>query len=143
MIVVWLPQRGSTDGFRTSKNIDGTVYEYILNGSQIVGLKSNDRLILYIYDETGAPIGLRYRETSYAAGVFDTYFFEKNLQGDIVAVYNSAGTKIGTYAYDACGACRKTQITSGVEITDSNNIGILNPFRYRSYYYDTNTKRFV
>ena len=53
------------DGIRTSKNIDGTVYEYILNGSQIIGLKSDDRLILYIYDETGAPVGIRYRTSAY------------------------------------------------------------------------------
>ena len=42
------------------------------------------------------------------------------------------------YKYDAWGKC-KVLNTSGVEITDSNNIGILNPFRYRSYYYDTET----
>ncbi len=27
----------------------------------------------------------------------------------------------------------------GIEITDSNNIGIINPFRYRGYYYDNET----
>ena len=43
------------------------------------------------------------------------------------------------YNYDAWGNC-KVLNANGVEITDSNNIGILNPFRYRSYYYDTETK---
>ena len=42
------------------------------------------------------------------------------------------------YKYDAWGNC-KILTASGVEITDSNNIGVLNPFRYRSYYYDTET----
>ena len=40
------------------------------------------------------------------------------------------------YRYDAWGNC-KVLNADGSEIADSNHIGILNPFRYRSYYYDT------
>ena len=43
------------------------------------------------------------------------------------------------YSYDAWGNC-KVLNASGAEITDANHIGNLNPFRYRSYYYDTETK---
>ncbi len=32
---------------------------------------------------------------------FDTYYFEKNLQGDIIAVYNESGTRLVSYTYDA------------------------------------------
>ena len=45
-----------------------------------------NNLILYLYEADGSPIGMQYRNTSYAEDVFDTYWFEKNLQGDIVAV---------------------------------------------------------
>ena len=45
------------------------------------------------------------------------------------------GSVVVKYNYDAWGNC-KVLNANGVEITDSNNIGILNPFRYRSYYYD-------
>jgi uncharacterized protein RhaS with RHS repeats len=38
-----------------------------------------------------------------SAGTFEYYIFEKNLQGDIVAVYNSNGTKLVSYTYDAWG----------------------------------------
>ena len=44
---------------------------------------------MYLYDDAGAPIGMKYRTPSYANGVFDCYFFEKNMQGDIIAVYNT------------------------------------------------------
>ena len=44
-----------------------------------------------IYDETGSPIGMQYRTSSYAQGVFDTYYFEKNLHGDILYVYDASG----------------------------------------------------
>ena len=39
--------------------------------------------------------------SSYAEGVFDYYFFEKNLQGDIIAIYRTDGAKLVTYYYDA------------------------------------------
>ncbi len=42
------------------------------------------------------------------------------------------------YKYDAWGNC-KVLGANGVEITDTNHIGILNPFKYRSYYFDTET----
>jgi hypothetical protein len=54
-----------------------------------------------VYDEAGSPIGLKYRNNTYASGVYDSFFFEKNLQGDVIAVYDSTGTKIGSYTYDA------------------------------------------
>ena len=42
------------------------------------------------------------------------------------------------YKYDAWGMC-KVLNAEGFEITDNNHLGILNPFRYRSYYLDTET----
>ena len=53
--------------------------------------------MFYLYDETGSPIGIKYRTPSYPANEFDYYFFEKNLQGDIIAIYNEDSTKIGSY----------------------------------------------
>ena len=62
-------------------------------------------LLYYLYDENGAPIGLQYRTSNYASGVFDFFFFDKNLQGDIIGIYASDGYKICTYTYDAWGIC--------------------------------------
>ena len=90
---------------------------------------------LYLYDESGAPIGLQYRTKSYAANVFDTFYFEKNLQGDIIAVYNASGDKIGSYTYDAWGVCTAS-VVSGNTVLEKNVVRTLNPFRYRGYYYD-------
>ena len=64
--------------------------------------------------------------------MFDGYFFEKNLQGDVVGIWNQNGTKVVTYTYDAWG-----NIT--VSGTGASTIGAINPIRYRSYYYDTET----
>ena len=63
------------------------------------------------YDENGAPIGLQYRNKTYGTYTFDTYYFEKNLQGDIIAIYTENGTKIGSYTYDAWGNCTSSYAT--------------------------------
>ncbi len=53
-----------------------------------------------------------------------------NLQGDVIALINSAGTKVVEYTYDAWG---KPSIKTG---TLAPTLGTLNPFRYRGYVYD-------
>ena len=64
-------------------------------------------------------------------------YFE-DTQSNIVALLDNTGAVVVKYKYDAWGN-GKVLNASGTEITDTNNIGILNPFRYRSYYYDTET----
>ncbi|MBE6601040.1 MAG: RHS repeat-associated core domain-containing protein [Ruminococcaceae bacterium] len=128
------------EGIRTYKEQDGIDHEYILDGSRIIGewIYNRTILILYIYDEVGSPIGMKMRTASQTKGVFDEYFFEKNLQGDIVAVYNSEGEKIGTYTYDAWGNCTVTTTSTNIA-AESNVVRTYNPFRYRGYYYDVET----
>ena len=92
----------------------------------------------YLYDETGAPIGMQYRTSNYASQMFDAYFFEKNVQGDIIGVYNSTEKKIGTYKYDAWGNCT-FMIRSNINSLENLIVSRYNPFRYRGYYYDVET----
>ena len=63
----------------------------------------------------------------------DTYLYEKNIQGDVVAVYEYDGDLVVRYAYNARG---KILSVTG---TAANTIGRYNPFRYRGYYYDNET----
>ena len=142
----------NADGIRTSKTVNGVETKYYLNGSQIVAEVNPNYSIMYIYDAEGSPIGMQYRASSYAENVFDYYFFEKNLQGDIVAVYGSNGTKYVEYSYDAWGNFTTTYYNGGASTGAAKN-----PFTYRGYYYDAdlnlyylnsryydqNTRRFV
>ncbi len=60
------------------------------------------------------------------------YFFGKNLQGDITEIYDAEfGQCVGKYVYDAWGNC--------TIVLDTNGVASANPFRYRGYYYDTET----
>ena len=101
--------------------------------SQIVAEQWSDKLLVYLYDSTGMPIGMMYRTTSYAVDQWDVFWFEKNLQGDIVAVYNESGTKVVTYNYSDAWGNHSVSYTNGGGSTAVQ----YNPFRYRGYYYDT------
>ena len=123
------------EGIRISKTVSGTKHVYRLSGTQIQTEEWGNNLLIYLYDADGSPIGMQYRNDTMSAGTFYTFWFEKNMQGDIVAVYNSSGTKCVSYVYDAWGNVTQTIHNS----TGSNAKASLNPFRYRGYYYDTDT----
>ena len=111
-------------------------YEYILDGTRIVAeVINSDEVFIYLYDENGSPIGMKWRYSDYAEDEYDTYWFEKNLQGDVVAVYNNSGVKLASYVYDAWGNCTTTYHNGG----EDDWIVPTNPFRYRGYYYDLET----
>ena len=120
------------EGIRTSKTVNGVTHKYYLNGSNIIAEVTDSYTIVYIYDENGTPLGMQYREPTYAEGVWDVFWYEKNLQGDIVAVYNASGTKLVAYTYDAWGNHTVTYYNGGTATA-----AIKNPFRYRGYYYDS------
>ena len=120
------------EGIRTSKTVNGVVHTYHLAGSRIIAEEWGNNLIIYLYDADGSPIGMQYRKSTDAIGTFETYWFEKNLQGDIIAVYNEGGTKLVSYTYDAWGNVTTTYYNSG-----ASTAAQYNPFRYRGYYYDT------
>ena len=120
------------EGIRTSKTVNGEAHRYILNGDQIVSEQWGQHLVLYIYDADGTPIGMQYHHNSHFHRQYDVYWFEKNLQGDVVAVYDEDGDKLISYAYDAWGNFTTTYHNG---CTASHNAN-LNPFRYRGYYYD-------
>ena len=78
------------------------------------------------------PIGMHYRTSSYSSGKWDVYWFERNLHGDVVAIYNNSNTKLASYLYDAWGNHTVTYHNGGGSLTAIVN----NPIRYRGYYYD-------
>ena len=121
------------NGIRTSKTANNVKHSYYLNGSLIVAEQWSDKLIVYLYDSTGMPIGMMYRTTSYAVDQWDVFWFEKNLQGDVVAIYSSNGIKVATYTYNDAWGNHTVSYSNGGVSTGA----YYNPFRYRGYYYDT------
>ena len=111
-------------GRRLTKN--NLVYTYDGNGKLI--RQSNG--LEFFYDHTGVA-GMKYNDA--------TYIYRKDVQGNIIALLDSNGRIVVKYAYDAWGY-HTVYDSNGNINTDKNFIGNINPFRYRSYYYDTETK---
>ena len=62
------------------------------------------------------------------------YYYIYNVQGDVIALADASTGKLAvTYTYDAWGK------VLSVNDTTANSVGTQNPFRYRGYYYDTET----
>ena len=114
------------DGIRSSKTVNGTKTEYLLNGTQILAQKTGSDVMWFFYDSTGTRIGVQQGNV--------TAYYMYNLQGDVVGLADAAtGKIIAKYLYDAWGKC------VSVENADGYTIGTANPFRYRGYYYDNDT----
>ena len=114
------------DGIRSSKTVNGTKTEYLLNGTQILAQKTGSDVMWFFYDSTGTRIGVQQGNV--------TAYYMYNLQGDVVGLADAAtGKIIAKHLYDAWGKC------VSVENADGYTIGTANPFRYRGYYYDNET----
>ena len=93
--------------------------EYWIEGTE-------EKYIYYYYDESGIS-GISYCGTE--------FYFHKNIFGDVVAIYDKNKDLQATYDYDAWGNHTVTNATD-------DNIGDVNPIRYRGYYYDVETQLF-
>ncbi len=119
------------NGIRTSKTINGITTYYIVDENNNVVKQYNSEnnvetnVIEFVYDNDGAPIYIVYNGA--------VYYYEKNLQGDIVAILDSDRNTVVQYTYDIWGKLL------GISGTLADTLGISNPLRYRGYYYDTET----
>ena len=116
-----------SEGIRTSKTVGSTTTKYLLNGTQILAQKTGSTTLSFFYDQQGNRVGM-------ADGKNNFYYYIYNVQGDVIALADaSTGKLVVTYTYDAWGKLVK------LEDTTANSVGTQNPFRYRGYYYDTET----
>ena len=77
----------------------------------------------------GNIIGLNYNDTQ--------YYYIRNGQNDVIGILDSNLNQVVSYEYDSWGNTISIKDANGNTITSSSNIGIINPYRYRSYRYDT------
>ncbi|MCL2341969.1 MAG: RHS repeat-associated core domain-containing protein [Firmicutes bacterium] len=60
-------------------------------------------------------------------------------QGDVIGILDSNLTQVVWYTYDSWGNVVSIKDSNGNVITDQNNIGNINPYRYRGYRLDKET----
>ena len=97
-------------------NNEDTAFLYLYNGlgalASVTDTATQEK-ISYVYDTVGRPSEIR------------------PVNGDIIAILNTSGEVVVTYEYDPWGNILST---SG---SLASTLGADNPFRYRGYYYDT------
>ena len=134
----------NSNGIRTSKTANGTTTKYYLSGSKILRQEdSSGNCIDFIYG-AGGVVGFRFNDK--------TYYYQKNLLGDVIGIFDENRQQITKYTYNSWGE-HKILILKDSQYIDINNIekynvtnddnikvSELNPIRYRSYYYDIETK---
>ena len=128
----------NADGIRETKQVtvggSTTTHTYVTQNGKVVretiGSGSTAKVLDFIYDESGRPFALIYKNGTATA---QTYCYVLNLQGDVVKlIWYIPGfeyQEMAAYIYDAWGNI----------LTATGTMAQINPLRYRGYYYDTET----
>lgn len=122
----------NNNGIRTYKNINGEKIEYYLDEMQIVYEKRGNDIIYYLYNDIDNLIGFKYND--------NVFYYQRNGQDDIVGLLDSNYNIVAKYYYDSFGNILSIKNGNGVDVSkEHSHIANINPFRYRSYYYDCET----
>ena len=111
------------NGIRNSKTVNGVTTSYYLDGSLVIYETDGTHEIYYSYDVDGSLISMRYDG--------DEYFYVFNIFGDITNLLDENGNSVVEYRYDSFG---------NIIFQTSGTLAEANPYRYRSYRYDQETK---
>ena len=112
------------NGIRTSKVVNGVKTTYFILNDKILAEKSDNKEIIYRYS-SDKLIGFAFNGVE--------YIYERNIQGDVLRIYQKDNlTLVAEYHYDAYGNHEVINYTD-------DTIGDINPFRYRGYYFDSET----
>ena len=123
--------RYNDEGVRTRKSVNGVETYFYLDGTNILAQKTGNDILWFNYDANGTRISITMPNGA-------VYYYAYNAQGDVIGLYsvNQYGYFVPQvyYTYDAWG---KVLSISG---NMADTLGQQNPFRYRGYYYDSETQ---
>lgn len=121
----------NTNGIRIGKTVSGIETIYFVDASGMIqALKQGEETLIFQYDSTGRREGFIWYTGIVKNGA---YYYLYNAQSDVIGIVGSDLISVVSYEYDSWG---KLLNVSG---TKARTVGQLNPFRYRGYYYDTET----
>ncbi len=116
------------NGLRSQKSVTQNgktkTYKYTWMNDKLIGQSDGINTLRFIYDENDEVVGFVNNDSN-------IYLYMKNVLGDIISIVDENGLAVVNYEYDAWG--KLISITGSL----AGTIGTLNPIRYRSYYYDT------
>ena len=112
----------NANGIRTSKRVGGVKHTYTLDGTKILRETWGGNTLIPLCDNEDSVCGIIYNSKP--------FYFQKNLQGDVIAIVDKDAKVVARYSYDAWG------VPNVIEDSTDISIATINPFRYRGYYYD-------
>lgn len=121
-------------GIRTSKSVLNktsgvtTTSTYVLDGDKVVFETVGANKLHYSYNSAGDLVSVNFNGAE--------YYYIYNAQGDVVGLVDTSGTQVVRYNYDAFG--NALSITGS--LSGASQVGGMNPYRYKGYRYDTDTK---
>ena len=127
--------------YNTDSHTVNTVYYYIWDNDKLLGYIVTDAngvteyTVKMLFDNTNDSVG--YELYSAEDNTTKSFFFLKNLQGDITNVFNENGNDVLQYAYDAWGNVTANLDNSSYEdFVESAEAVVFTPITYRGYMYD-------
>ena len=118
-------------GIRTKKTTPYETTTYVVDGSKIIRMNKkliDDTVITidFMYDQNDILVQAKTKE--------GCYFYVRDITGNINGLIDKNGNYVVKYRYDAWGNVLNTSITQNFLIAEHN------PFLYKGYYYDVETK---
>ncbi len=116
-------------GLRIRKETDQTKNYYYYDGDKLITEVAPGYRLDFLYDENNQLYG-------FIKDSKEKYFYVRDFMQNILGIIDKTGSLVVKYGYTAYG--KITSITG----TLASTIGKYNPFRYKGYYYDTETSMY-
>ena len=104
---------------------------YYING-RLTGEVWDNKSLTFLYNTENIAYGFIYND----GVVSQTYYYVRNILGDIIQLRDNTMQLVASYSYDAWGNHISVLDGYGNEVASSLHIANINPLRYRGYYYD-------
>ena len=111
---------------KLTKKQAGSAARLYYDGDRLIAMEIGREILRFFYDIEGVA--------GFKKGTGARYTYVKDGQGNVLGLADEDGL-VSKYIYDAWGQCKAAD-ANGNEITDRNSAALLNPFRWKSQYYD-------
>ena len=110
--------------YDSSNNLVKSTRYYYNDKGKIIHQDDGTYKLTFLYDELEQLYGFIYNN--------NRYYYVKNVLGNILAIIDNNKRKVVEYSYNAWGEVTST----------GGTLAHINPFRYKSYYYDSDIKMY-
>lgn len=116
------------EGKRIKKDNNGNITNYYYSGDRLITEINNSYRLDFIYDENSQLIGFIYNN--------DKYLYIRDVLQNILGIIDINGNVVVKYDCDAFGNI------NSITGSKADSLGKYNPFRYKGYYYDEESKMY-